>query len=95
MASRIYLPCNGEDDACLESTRAGVDGGACLCTLFCKTERDCPLPDSGTAVPVCRPFGDLILNGHTADCRLPCDSKTVCPDGMFCSGGECWARVNR
>jgi hypothetical protein len=95
VSQRSYTPCNGEPTSCALASRTGGSGGdGCLCTYYCMSDRDCPAPESGTAVAICRPFGDYIVNGHTADCRLPCDSSTVCPDGMFCSGGDCWATIS-
>lgn len=50
-------------------------------------------PATGSAVPFCKPFGDQVVNGHTASCSLPCDSNVTCPDGMECQGEECWAPI--
>lgn len=85
-----YAPCDGKAAACLMATRfGGASGEGCLCTYYCKVDSDCPTPATGTARPVCQPYGDLIVNGQTADCRLPCDASTVCPDGMSCSVSGC------
>lgn len=77
---QVYCPENsasgGGRENCLEW---------CSCTVSCDTTADCPIPDTGTSIPVCR-----------GKCRLPCVSST-CPDGMRCvetqaSVAECvWA----
>jgi hypothetical protein len=90
---RSYAPCAGEPGACGLALQSS--NGTCLCTYFCKTAADCPVPKTGTAMPLCKSFGDVVLNGHTADCRVPCDAETVCPDGMMCLEGECYGRVKR
>jgi len=90
-----YAPCSGESGSCSESTRNGGDFEGCLCTYYCESDDDCPTPDTGTAKPRCRPFGDFEINGESAACFLPCDQTTRCPDGMFCRGGECWGTVGR
>jgi hypothetical protein len=85
-----YAPCDGEPGSCRLATHfGGADGDGCLCTYYCQVDNDCPTPSTGTATPVCQPYGDFSINGHTADCRLPCDSTTVCPDGMFCAPSGC------
>gem|GEM_PF-6536355 len=85
-----YAPCDGEPTACRIAVRfGGVSGDGCLCTYYCEVDSDCPTPATGTARPICQPYGDYIVNGHTADCRLPCDANTVCPDGMTCSPSGC------
>jgi hypothetical protein len=94
--TRLYSPCNGESGACGLATRmSGADGDGCLCTYYCKVDGDCPEPATGTAVAVCRSFGDYSINGQTGDCHLPCSAATKCPDGMFCSGGSCWAQIGK
>jgi hypothetical protein len=67
----------------------------CLCTYYCKADADCPVPTSGSAKAVCKPFGDFVANGHTASCSLPCDASHTCPDGMECYNDECWARISK
>jgi hypothetical protein len=85
-----YAPCNGEPAACPIASRfGGISGEGCLCTYYCKVDKDCPIPSTGTATPVCQPYGDFRINDHTADCRLPCDAGALCPDGMFCSVSGC------
>ena len=92
-SARIYAPCSGEPDACLQATvRSDTEGTThCLCEIYCKVDADCPTPATGSATPTCVPFGDVIENGHTASCSLQCDDSTPCPTGMECLSGECWA----
>jgi hypothetical protein len=92
-AGNQYAPCNGEPNACpLATVRGDASGStACLCRKYCQVDTDCPLPATGTATPICVPFGDVVENGHTAACSLPCDAFTTCPSGMECQSGECWA----
>jgi hypothetical protein len=92
--SGIYAPCDGEPGACALATSLGSsEGDFCLCTHYCDVDAECPMPATGSAVPTCTPFGDVIMDGHTASCTLPCDSKVTCPDGMECQDGECWAPI--
>jgi len=87
---REYAPCDGEASLCALATRfGGSSGDGCLCTHFCEVTEDCPVPSTGNAVPLCVPYGDFEVDGHTAECTLPCDAETTCPDGMFCSGAGC------
>ena len=91
-----YAPCSGEPGACRLAIRTGGLGGdGCLCTHYCKADRDCPKPSTGTAQAYCKPFGDYVINGETGDCRLRCGDGVVCPDGMFCHMGECWAPLGK
>jgi len=90
---REYAPCNGEPGACGEAVRMGGAVDGCVCTYYCKSDADCPKPGSGTVTPHCEPFGDVVINGHTAACVLPCGADDTCPDGMFCSGTACWGRI--
>jgi hypothetical protein len=69
--------------ACPSGSASGSgvrDGGECAevcwCTPDCTAAEDCPLPESGTAVPVCSEFGE---------CELPCADGENCPDGMECT----------
>jgi len=91
----VYAPCYGEPGACGLATVQGGSSGPeyCLCTHYCEVATDCPTPATGSAVPICKPYGDVVVNGHTAECSLPCDSNVICPDGMECNGGECWAPI--
>jgi len=92
----VYASCDGEPGGCSIATRfGGVSGDGCLCTIYCEADSDCPAPASGTASPTCQPYGDVIVNGHKADCRLPCDASTVCPDKMFCSPSGCIAVLGK
>lgn len=85
-----YAPCDGELSVCaLTSQYGGESGDGCLCTHFCEVTEDCPVPSTGNAAPECVPYGDFEVDGHTAECTLPCDASTTCPDGMFCSGAGC------
>jgi hypothetical protein len=96
LSEKSYGPCNGELGSCrLANHIGGLSGDGCLCTLYCAVDSDCPLPKSGTSVPTCQPYGDYVANGHTAQCVLPCDSATQCPDGMSCFGGECWVPTTK
>jgi hypothetical protein len=54
------------------------DGSDCYCPRECGTASDCPVPDTGTSLPVCGRLSDF------ASCLLPCDDGQVCPDGMTC-----------
>ena len=46
---------------------------ATSCAYPCKTDADCPAPQSGTAKAVC-----------AGECALPCRTTAECPDGMIC-----------
>ena len=63
--------------------------GECICTVYCD---DCGrLPQSGRparSVPTCV-FDDVVVNGHSGECELPCDAGERCPDGAACTGGVC------
>lgn len=54
-------------------------GEISFCTLACGDESRCPLPDSGTATPVC-----ILPLGGVAQCVLDCGTGETCPDGMSC-----------
>lgn len=78
-----YGACPGMSDVeCAEDTeqcRAAVNG----CTSRCAEDRDCAIPDSGTAVPRC----EIVLE-ETAwynACVLGCGSDVGCPAGMVCN----------
>ena len=68
-APRMYCP---EDSASGASKGDGSCLEWCSCTVSCRTTADCPQPETGTSLPVCR-----------GECRLSCVS-TTCPDGMRC-----------
>jgi hypothetical protein len=95
--SQSYGPCHGEPGACTDAESTGTVSGLdhCLCTHFCTTAADCPVPGTGTAKPICKPFGDVVANGHTASCSLPCDASHTCPDGMECYNDECWVPIGK
>jgi hypothetical protein len=91
--NRVYAPCDGEPGSCPLATLMGGTGiEGCLCVLYCTSNASCPQPTTGTAVAQFQPL-DYTVDGHSATCALPCDASTVCPDGMFCSGGGCWAAI--
>lgn len=93
--SGIYAPCNGEPGACALSLGVGAaEVEFCVCTHYCKVDADCPMPATGSAVPTCVPFGDVVVDGHTASCSLPCDKTVTCPDGMECQFDQCLARID-
>ena len=81
-----YAPCN----ACSEGRAIGGGVEGCVCTYYCNGDADCPTPGTGDATPQCQSLGDVVQNGHTAACVLPCDGSTTCPNSMFCYQGECW-----
>jgi hypothetical protein len=54
----------------------------CLCIDNCAMDVDCPVPATGTAVPVCSDQGPGTENDR---CVLPCGGGEVCPDGMTCA----------
>lgn len=58
-----------------------VPGSECMvgaCASPCIADPSCPPPLSGNAQPSCNaPYWDY--------CDLPCDDKTICPDGMQCT----------
>jgi hypothetical protein len=53
----------------------------CTCVLPCRSASECPVPDTGTAVPAC---GHLGTEDSDPACILPCGDDEVCPDGMSC-----------
>ncbi len=74
-----YPPCEADEDCSDPYTTCWPPGFMSnFCTLECQdAETDCPVPTSGTAVPVCEgPPGTDI-------CTLDC-SEGECPDGMDC-----------
>lgn len=50
------------------------------CRHVCEIDSDCPVPNTGDAVPRCPQVG--LGNGF---CELPCDATTTCPDGFVCA----------
>ncbi len=92
-AADQYAPCDGGSDSCSQATRMSGDFEGCLCTYYCESDDDCPTPETGNAVPRCTPFGDVVENGESASCTLPCDEGTQCPDGMVCHTGQCWGTI--
>ncbi len=91
-----YAPCNGEPGACSAAIRfGGASGEGCLCKHYCKIDADCPSPSTGTATPYCVPYGDVVENGHTGDCRLRCEAGAICPDRMFCFMGGCLGTISK
>lgn len=87
-----YAPCHGEPGACASASVMGDTSGRewCICILLCDVDSDCPTTSTGTAVPICKPFGDVVENGETGSCSLPCGATVTCPDRMKCNDGECW-----
>jgi hypothetical protein len=53
-----------------------------VCDHPCDTDESCPVPGSGTAIPVC------LSTVHA--CELPCDDTTLCPDGYACQSTDDW-----
>jgi hypothetical protein len=94
-SSPSYGLCHGEPGACSQATLHGTGTviDHCLCNIYCMTDADCPVPTTGSAKPMCTPFGDVVENGHTASCLLPCDATHTCPQGMECYNAECWAPI--
>jgi hypothetical protein len=86
-----YAPCDGSSGSCNEARAVGGEVNACVCTYYCEADSDCPQPETGNAPARCQPFGDVVVNGESASCILPCDASTTCPDEMFCHQGECMA----
>jgi hypothetical protein len=54
----------------------------CFCIENCAVDADCPVPATGTAVPVCSDQGPGTENDR---CVLPCAGGEICPDGMTCA----------
>lgn len=54
----------------------GGDCNACMCSIDCDVDADCPAPTSGTADASC-----LWPGGY---CFLTCDNGELCPEGMYC-----------
>jgi hypothetical protein len=75
-------------------TEQGPDVFDAFCLRPCDTERDCPVPNTGTSRPECRAVTDHILQCPDYSkgcplydrCILPCDNGQTCPDGMVCDG---------
>lgn len=50
------------------------------CLHGCTADSECPVPNTGNAVPRCP-----LRGGSMAFCELPCDATTTCPDGFVCA----------
>jgi hypothetical protein len=74
----------GEQSSGGDSTPA-----TCVGTPLCNDTSECPAARSGSIEPICRSNGDLILNGYSGKCVLPCDTTTTCPDDMQCISETC------
>jgi len=77
-----YGPCAGGECTCFVPSVAECFEGGCFCTLPCIVDEPnpCPVPPSGTAVPVCA------MEEFAGECGLPCagEGEPGCPDGMMC-----------
>jgi hypothetical protein len=75
-----YANCSREAE-CVDATQECIQYIAIdeivaqLCSPTCRTTDDCPAPDTGTALPVCR---------ASDNCLLDCSGGLACPDGMEC-----------
>jgi hypothetical protein len=67
------------DDACVQWWNEMYEA----CGTPCEDDDECPLPPSGTAVPVCSPI--------VFDCVLSCSDDLECPEGMVCFVSEAGA----
>ena len=69
---------DGQERACIVSYYKNAPELICemtaLCRYDCESDADCPQPQSGDVVPVC----------DHAQCAMPCDDRSTCPDGMTC-----------
>lgn len=62
---------------------------SCVGSPLCNVDEECPAARSGSVDPICQSNGDLVLNGSSGSCILPCLEPSVCPDGMACIGSRC------
>lgn len=78
-----YPPCTPDADPvcpdpydhCYSGLMPGA--GHSVCSVMCMDDAECPLPDTGDAVPACAgPMGN--------ECVLDCGGGAACPDGMDC-----------
>jgi hypothetical protein len=84
-----YGPCV-DNPSCGEGSGLASQSsdGTCFCTVFCEQDGDCPQPATGTVRPRCI-HDDLVINGMSGECELPCALGDRCPDGSACNGGGC------
>lgn len=81
-----YPWCSSTNEAACDRFRVHVNPfiddchSECICHDGCTDVGDCPIPATGTAVPMC-----MDVFGYTT-CALSCAGGLTCPDGMTCSG---------
>jgi hypothetical protein len=72
---QIWHANKGDSEYCDEDTECN----ACVCYDSCRSDADCPRPESGDATAEC-----LILSTGPTQCFLTCDDFERCPTGMEC-----------
>jgi hypothetical protein len=75
--------CGNARAVCLVNDSVNI--GWSVCALNdCESDCDCPMPGTGTALPVCE---NTTVGDMAAECRLDCSDGATCPVGMRCNGG--------
>ena len=78
----LYPTCSGANvcadgsQDCYEFVDQNYNVVANICVPPCLSDADCPMPETGTAMPYCSDFSFF--------CRLSCDDGLTCPNGMAC-----------
>lgn len=62
---------------------------SCVGTPLCNEDAECPATRGGEIEPLCMSNGDVVLNGYTGRCALPCTADSICPEGMQCISSVC------
>jgi hypothetical protein len=78
--------------SCCGLGEAGIaeDGSRyCVGVTFCNADSECPLANGGSATPTCESNGDVITQGASGHCVLPCSDTLTCPGGMQCLAARC------
>lgn len=84
-----YAPCIDNPHCGMGSGLSSMSSdGTCVCKVFCEEDADCPAPATGMTAPVCV-HDDLIINGMSGECSLPCSDTQTCPDELTCDGSVC------
>jgi hypothetical protein len=61
----------------------------CAGTPLCNMNADCPPSRTDRVQPVCQSNGDVIVNGASGHCILPCANSGDCPSPMQCVAQRC------
>jgi hypothetical protein len=71
------------------SSGGGDVPSTCVGTKSCNVDAECPPARGGRVRPVCEGNGDVVNNGFSGHCVLPCAASETCPNEMQCIFGRC------